>query len=66
MNEIEIDAVMTLLPEAQQERIAVGTPCMGKDGKRFTVLGFLDKKEWESNKSKPQEMILMNNFEEGH
>ena len=39
MSEAEIDAVMTLIPEAQYERIAAGTPCMSSDGRRFTVIG---------------------------
>lgn len=39
MDEAEIDATMTLIAEAQFERMAVGTPCLDKDGKRFTVIG---------------------------
>ena len=39
LNESQIDAIMSLIPEAQNERIAVGTPCMSADGKRFTVIG---------------------------
>ena len=42
MNEAEIDSIMTLIPEAQFESIAIGTPCMDRDGKRFTVLGHVD------------------------
>ena len=39
MDEAEIDATMTLIAEAQFERMAVGAPCLDKDGKRFTVIG---------------------------
>ena len=46
MNIIEIDAIMTLIPEAQCERIAVGTPCLDRNGKRFTVLGAIDYTEY--------------------
>ena len=38
-DESEVDAIMSLIPEAQFERMAVGTPCLDKDGKRFTVIG---------------------------
>lgn len=37
MSEFEVDALWTLVPEAQFERIAAGTPCMDNNGKRFTV-----------------------------
>ena len=50
MSEVEIDAVMTLIPEAQFERMAVGTPCLNKDGKRFTVLGIVGDEEFEEKK----------------
>ena len=43
LSEPEIDSIMTLIPEAQFERIAVGTPCLDKDGKRFTVIGTQQK-----------------------
>jgi len=45
MNEHEVDSILTLIPEAQFERIAIGTPCMDNSGKRFTVLGFNDDNE---------------------
>ena len=45
MNELEVDSILTLIPEAQFERIAFGTPCMDNSGKRFTVLGFTDDSE---------------------
>ena len=38
-NEAQIDALMSLIPEAAFQRMAIGTPCMNKDGKLFTVLG---------------------------
>lgn len=39
MTETEIDTIMTLIPEAQFERMAAGTPCLDKNGKRFIVMG---------------------------
>ena len=62
MNQAEIDAVMTLIPEAQFERMAVGTPCMDKDGKRFTVLGFVDAKQYRREYSTPWVLELEHNF----
>lgn len=42
MTATEIDAIFSLVPEAQFERIAIGTPCQDKDGKHFTVCGVID------------------------
>lgn len=37
-----MDALWTLVPEAQFERVAAGTPCLDNSGKRFTVANFSD------------------------
>lgn len=58
MSEAEIDAVMTLIPEAQYERIAAGTPCMSSDGRRFTVIG-MTKISGLSDSSMYNNKILM-------
>ena len=42
MTETEIDTIMTLIPEAQFERMAAGTPCLDKNGKRFIVMGRME------------------------
>ena len=39
MNESEIDSLMSLIPEAAFQRIAIGTPCVNKEGKIFSVVG---------------------------
>ena len=39
MNESEIDSIMSLIPEAAFQRIAIGTPCVNKEGKVFSVVG---------------------------
>jgi len=41
MNEDQIDAIMSLIPEASFQRIAIGTPCINKDGKTFNVVGMM-------------------------
>ena len=33
---------MSLVHEASFQRLAIGTPCMNKDGKVFSVLGVFD------------------------
>lgn len=43
MSALEVDAMWTLVPEAQFERIAAGTPCMNNKGKRFTVTSMIDQ-----------------------
>ena len=40
MTELEVDTLFTLVPEAQFERVAAGTPCLDNSGKRFTVTSF--------------------------
>ena len=42
MSEIEIDSVMSLIPEAAFKRMAIGTPCVNKEGKVFSVVGVLN------------------------
>ena len=51
MTEIEIDAIMTLIPEAQFERMAAGTPCLDKNGKRFIAMGRMDYTDYEHAKN---------------
>ena len=41
-NEAQIDAIMSLIPEAGFQRLAIGTHCINKDGKLFSVLGLHD------------------------
>ena len=41
-NEAQIDAIMSLIPEASFQRLAIGTHCINKDGKMFSVLGLHD------------------------
>ena len=62
MNIIEIDAIMTLIPEAQCERIAVGTPCLDRNGKRFTVLGAIDYTEYIQNSAHLWYAVIKHNF----
>lgn len=47
MTETEIDTIMTLIPEAQFERMAAGTPCLDKNGKRFIVIGRVENYEYD-------------------
>jgi len=49
MSESEIDTIMSLIPEAQFERLAIGTPLQEKDGKRYTVLGITEDFSESSN-----------------
>ena len=44
-NEAQIDAIMSLIPEAGFQRLAIGTHCINKDGKLFSVLGVHDRDE---------------------
>jgi len=41
MSEGQIEAIMSLVPEAAFQRMAVGTPCVNKEGKVFNVVGVL-------------------------
>ena len=61
MNEDQIDAVMSLIPEASFQRIAVGTPCINKDGKAFNVVGMMYTAEANN---KIQETQLFPNYSE--
>ena len=54
---------MTLIPEAQFERMAVGTPCMDSDGKRFTVLGMVSHEEFEQQYQEKHMFELKHNFQ---
>ncbi len=63
MKEDELDSLMSLIPEAAFQRIAVGTPCINKDGKSFQVLGVMHAEE-ENNKK--QDTQLFPNFSEKH
>jgi hypothetical protein len=38
-SEPEIDSIMTMIPEAAFQRIAIGTPCKNKEGKVFSCVG---------------------------
>ena len=44
-SEAQIDAIMSLIPEAGFQRLAIGTHCINKDGKLFSVLGLHDVEE---------------------
>ena len=37
--EFDIDALMSLIAESAYQRVAIGQPCINKQGKIFTVLG---------------------------
>jgi len=63
MGESEIDTIMSLIPEAQFERLAVGTPLLEKDGKRFTVLGSVQDYHVINNEHS-QQLFHNINFEE--
>ena len=39
---MEIDSIMSLIPEAAFKRMAIGTPCKNKEGKVFSVVGVLN------------------------
>ena len=58
-NEPEIEAIMSLIPEASFQRLAIGTPCRNKDGKIFSVLGVFKSK---LENSKYNEIPLYPNF----
>ena len=41
-SEAQIDAIMSLIPEAGFQRLAIGNHCIDKDGKLFSILGIQD------------------------
>ena len=43
-SEADIDSMMSLIQEASFQRVAIGTPCINKSGKIFTVLGVFEEK----------------------
>ena len=51
MTETEIDAIMTLIPEAQFERMAAGTPCKDRNGKHFIAMGRMMYEHYEEGKN---------------
>lgn len=42
LSESEIDSIMSLIPEAAFKRMAIGTPCVNKEGKVFSVVGVMN------------------------
>ena len=38
----EVDTIMSFLPEAAFRMMSIGTPCVGKDGKTFNLLGVIE------------------------
>lgn len=39
---VEVDSVLSLLPEMACKSISIGTPCVNNEGKLMTVLGLVD------------------------
>lgn len=58
LSESAIDSVMSLIPEAAFQRMAIGTPCVNKEGKVFNVVGVFRTEE-ESN-SLPETELFPN------
>ena len=59
LSEGEIDAVMTLIPEAAFARMAIGSTCVNKEGKVFSVVGVF---KTEHENSMYQDIPLYQNF----
>ena len=45
LSEVEIDSIMSLIPEAAFKRMAIGTPCVNKEGKVFSVVGVMSSNQ---------------------
>ena len=42
LTEAQTDSVMSMIPEAAFQRVAIGQPCVNKEGKVFSVVGIYD------------------------
>lgn len=49
-SESDIDALMSMIQEASFQRVAIGQPCINKQGKIFTVLGVFSNEMMNNNK----------------
>lgn len=56
MNPVEIDTIMSLIPEASPQMMSLGTPCVDQNGKTFISLGSIN--EDQAEKKAHQQVIL--------
>ena len=49
MTPLDVDTIMSFIPEASFKMISIGTPCIGKDGKTVCSLGVMKQGDASSN-----------------
>ena len=59
MSEGQIEAIMSLVPEAAFQRMAIGTPCINKEGKVFNVVGVIHSNQ---KNNRYQDVPLLLNY----
>lgn len=62
MNPADIDALMSLVPEAAFKSLSIGAPCIGKDGKTVCSLGAIESAEGQMHTQKVVSNLSEKNF----